>query len=578
MNSSKPQYPSFEARHLGDVWDITMRIPHELPGGGDTIESLLTVNESAGFTPSEEETANRVCLALNMTAHIDTVDLSRPGASLQLVTLQSQQVAPNGDSIRVSTVQSDPRAVAPAPELSDAERDLRDTNAALRRGLNVIGKAFGVSSSDPQLIATCVVDTYEKLQEAYGQVDQSRKEHTKTINELRAIFGAAEATPNSLMTLTRNAKENADLLNQATCDRGDALHTLNAIREAMEVDPDHEYAELPAIAAGVHQEREALRLALGAEQAKGVKLSDQLKQREIILQRIGGAIGAPAGTTTAELPTLVEQVVMKLTAAETERDTLREGCKELADKNQHNLQAAEEAGKRLDDAHRALKNIERALDVKTESPGALEGIIIERLNALTSIQSAQNTIQSFTLEVMQLCAIKPSNPKMLPSLPELLHLIRDHVNVLTRYRGGALILHDLTCELTGTASPATDADPYAHAPWRILADRLEENFYAPRNAIRTMAENFDLEAKPEYRDTMADIYHYVKGLTVSQHKHDQQLQTLLAERSADRAIIGAIDDLCGDRLNRPTAPVMAAIQALVAAHIHAIYAKEKSNG
>lgn len=231
-----------------------------------------------------------------------------------------------------------------------------------------------------------------------------------------------------------------------------------------------------------------------------------------------------------------------------------------------------------DEAYGVLKDISRVLGVTVEEPKSLIPVVTKLANDLTSAQSAQTTLQPFKIQVMQLCMIEPSSPSMLPSLPELLEGIRDYINTITRYRGGAMILHDLACQLTQTDNPATDAEPYANIPWQVIADRLEEKFYAPRNAIATLLGNFELEVKDDYRDNVSELYSFLKGLTVAQYKTDTNLQTLLRERNADRAIIGAIDDLCGDVANRPLVPVMAAVRALVQSHITAIYAKDQPNG
>ena len=259
-------------------------------------------------------------------------------------------------------------------------------------------------------------------------------------------------------------------------------------------------------------------------------------------------------------------------------DEAREANKETAGQLAKADQELAQARGELSEAHRALKEIQRVLGVTVEHPKELAGIITKLANDLTSAQSAQTTLQPFKIQVMQLCMIEPSSPSMLPSLPELLEGIRDYVNTITRYRGGAMILHDLACRLTGTEFKATDADPYANVPWQVIADRLEEHFYAPRTAINTLVGNFDLEVADDYRDNVSELYSFIKGLSVAQYKNDTHLQTLLRERNADRAIIGAIDDLCGDVANRPTAPVMAAVRALVQSHINAIYAKGQPNG
>lgn len=249
-------------------------------------------------------------------------------------------------------------------------------------------------------------------------------------------------------------------------------------------------------------------------------------------------------------------------------DEAREANKETAGQLAKADQELAQARGERDEAHRALKEIQRVLGVTVEHPKELPALITKLANDLTSVRSSQTTLDPFKREVMALCMITPSTPDMLPSLPELLVGIRDYVNTLTRYRGGAMILHDLACQLVDREHLATDAEPYAHHPWDVLAEHLKAEFNGPRNAIIAMADNFELERDGEhYSDAVAAIYHYIKGLSVAQYKNDQQLQTLLRERNADRAIIGAIDDLCSDKLNRPPVPVLAAVRALVRSHL-----------
>lgn len=256
------------------------------------------------------------------------------------------------------------------------------------------------------------------------------------------------------------------------------------------------------------------------------------------------------------------------------REANKETAGQLAKANQ---ELATARGDR-DEAYRYLKDIQRVLGVTAE-PKELPALVTKLANDLTSVRSSQTTLDPFKREVMALCMMEQSSPDMLPSLPELLIGIREYVNTLTRYRGGAMILHDLACQLVGREIPATDAEPYANVPWDVLAEHLKAEFNGPRNAIIAMADNFELERDSEhYSDAVAAIYHYIKGLSVAQFQHDKQLQTLLTERNADRAIIGAIDDLCSDKLNRPPVPVLAAVRALVQSHINAIYAKDKTHG
>lgn len=545
-----PSAPMYTTRLIGGIHDIAIRMPHA-QGGGDTIESIITIPENSGVPPSEEVIARRVCALLNMAAHIDTEDLFIKGASIQLrYPMEGQPV---------TVVQTDPRAVAPA-EMTDREKDLSNTCHSLRAALNVIGKKFGIKSSDPQMIASVVVQEHEKLQAKFSQADHALNEHseaisqlreyfmiptssgpvaavmavkvkadesakiaaehTKIINELRSITGTPHAAPSGLLVYVRNFKENADLLTERTnalananIELADYKTILHDIRTSLDVDPVPEYGDLPAI--------------------------------------------------TAELFTNLNQ----------SRDANKETAGQLAKADQ---ELATARGDR-DEAYRYLKDIQRVLGVTAE-PKDLPALVTKLANDLTSARSTQTTLDPFKREVMALCMIQPSTPDILPSLPELLIGIRDYVDTITRYRGGAMILHDRICELVEWDSPATDAAPYANHPWEVLANRLEEKFNAPRNAIATLIGNYELEVKDDWRDNVTELYTFLKGLSVAQHKHDELLRTVMTERNTDRAIIGAIDDLCGDVANRPTAPVMAAIRALVQSHINAIYAKEKTNG
>lgn len=548
-----PSAPMYTTRFIGGTHDIAIRMPHA-QGGGDTIESIITIPENSGVPPSEETIARRVCALLNMSAHIDTEDLFIKGATLQL------RYPMDGEPVTV--VKTDPRALHPAEDAPSPHdiADLRNTCHSLRAALNVIGKKFGIKSSDPQMIASVVVQEHEKLQAKFSQADHALNEHseaisqlreyfmiptssgpvaavmavkvkadesakiaaehTKIINELRSITGTPHAAPSGLLVYVRNFKENADLLTErtnalanATVELADYKTILHDIRTSLEVDPDYEYGDLPAITA---------------------ELFDNLRQS---------------------------------------RDANKETAGQLAKADQ---ELATARGDR-DEAYRYLKDIQRVLGVTAE-PKELPALVTKLANDLTSVRSSQTTLDPFKREVMALCMIEPSSPAMLPSLPELLIGIRDYVNTLTRYRGGAMILHDRICQLTESDLMATDAEPYAHFPWDALADRLEEKFYAPRNAIATLIGNYELEVKDDWRENVTELYTFLKGLSVAQYKHDELLRTVMTERNTDRAIIGAIDDLCGDVANRPTAPVMAAIRALVQSHISAIYAKEKTNG
>lgn len=534
-----PSAPMYTTRLIGGTHDIAIRMPHA-QGGGDTIESIITINENSGVPPSEEVIARRVCALLNMAAHIDTEDLFIKGASIQLrYPMEGQPV---------TVVQTDPRAVAPA-EMTDREKDLRDTCDSLRAALNVIGKKFGIKSSDPQMIASVVVDNYAALQAKFSQADHALNEHSeaisqlreyfmiptssgpvatvmavkvkadesakiasehaKIINELRSITGAPHAEPSGLLVYVRNFKENADLLTErtnalanATVDLADYKTILHDIRTSLDVDPAPEYCDLPAITA---------------------ELFEKLNQS---------------------------------------RNANKETAGQLAKADQ---ELATARGER-DEAYRYLKDIQRVLGVTAE-PKELPALVTKLANDLTSVRSTQTTLDPFKREVMALCMMGQSSPDMLPSLPELLIGIRDYANTMTRYRGGAMLLHDRLCELVEWDSPATNVEPYAHHPWEVLADRLEEKFNAPRNAIATLIGNYELEVKDDWRDNVTELYTFIKGLSVAQFKHDQQLQTLLTERTADRAIIGAIDDLCSDKLSRPPVPVLAAVRALVRSHL-----------
>lgn len=527
VSKPNPALPTFEARDIGGTWDITMRIPHKAYGG-DTIEQILIITENGGAAPAEETIARRVCALLNMSAHIDTEDLFIKGAQLKLQTFSE--------------------AVAPA-EMTDREKDLSNTCQSLRAALNVIGKKFGIKSSDPQMIASVVVDEHTALQAKFSQADHALNEHseaisqlrehfmiptssgpvaavmavkvkadesakiihehTKLINELRSITGTLHASPSGLLVHVRNFKENADLLTErtnaladATVELADCKTILHDIRTSLEVDPDYEYGDLPAITA---------------------ELFDNLRQSREANKETAGQLA---------------KADQELATARGERDT----------------------------AYCTLKDIQRVLGVVVENPKELPGIVTKLANDLTSVRSAQTTLDPFKREVMALCMMEQSSPAMLPSLPELLIGIREYVNTLTRYRGGAMILHDLACQLTGMEFKATDAEPYANIPWQVLADRLEEKFNAPRNAIATLIGNYELEVKDDWRDNVTELYTFIKGLSVAQFKHDEQLQTLLAERSIDRSIIGAIDDLLGDT-SRPAAPLVAAVRALVRSHL-----------
>lgn len=648
LGKSAVQSPLFEAREIGGIWDIIMRIPH--PSGGASVESIIGIKENTGTPPDEATIARRVCALLNKSAHIDTEDLCADGFGLHLLedaveksaaeelgdlrmklantqrevnelkgARKPFQYIPNSEEhnaalqqaatslkeilfgpnvvhvdlvsllmnaishinhlrVLADAAKATARQVAdrvqtaearehPASELSDREKDIRDTNESLRRALRIIGKEFGISSSSPELIASAVNEQHEKMCGSYRQLNN-------VIDELREIFGKQDATPQSLITYVRNLHENAE----AYAERADkAMGKLEYIEKLM---IEHEH----------HTEGVDLWISIDKLIDRVMVLSDEeglhLINTERALADANGKAAAHKSNLNAirdvlELDSDIEDSQIAIIVAECQgqmRD-MREANKETAGQLAKADQELAQARGERDEAYRTMKGIERALGVVTEKPGQLEALIIERLNELTSVKSSLLTMPPFKIELMQLCMIEPSSPNMLPSLPELLIGVRDYVNTITRYRGGAMILHDLACQLTGTDSPATDAEPYANIPWQVLADRLEEQFNAPRRAILNLADNYELDRESDnYADAMAELYSFIKGLTVAQFKHDQQLQTLFADRNADRAIIGAIDDLCGDVANRPAVPVMAAIRALVQSHIRAIYSKEKNNG
>lgn len=415
-------------------------------------------------------------------------------------------------------------SVAPAEPMTDRESDLIDTCEALRRSLRIIGNKFGIKpTADSDMFANKIVEEFEALQRRYSR-------DAFPTAELREIIGKPDATAQSLLTYVRNLSENAKLYATRADKATDQLEHI----EKLLIEHEH------------HTEGAALWASV-----------DKLIDRVQVLSDEEGLHLINTERALADAAAANKETAGQLAKADNELATSRGLC---------------------DEAYGVLKDISRVLGVTVEEPKALIPVVTKLANDLTSAQSAQTTLQPFKIQVMQLCMIEPSSPSMLPSLPELLEGIRDYVNTITRYRGGAMILHDLACQLTQTDNPATDAEPYANIPWQVIADRLEEKFYAPRNAIATLLGNFELEVKDDYRDNVSELYSFLKGLTVAQYKTDTNLQTLLRERNADRAIIGAIDDLCGDVANRPLVPVMAAVRALVQSHITAIYAKGQPNG
>lgn len=212
ISKPNPELPTFEARDIAGVWDITMRIPHKAYGG-DTIERILTINENAGAAPAEETIARRVCALLNMSAHIDTEDLFIKGATLKLQTFSE--------------------AVAPA-EMTDREKDLRDTCDSLRAALNVIGKKFGIKSSDPQMIASVVVGEHEKLQAKFSQADHALNEHSEAISQLREHFmiQTSSGPVATAMAVKVKADESAKIANEHTKTINELLRTVMTERNA----------------------------------------------------------------------------------------------------------------------------------------------------------------------------------------------------------------------------------------------------------------------------------------------------------------------------------------------------------
>lgn len=304
------------------------------------------------------------------------------------------------------------------------------------------------------------------------------------------------------------------------------------------------------------------------------KYADQLETIEKLLIKHehhteGAELWASVDKLIDRVQVLSEEDGLALVNAERALAESREANKETAGQLAKADQELAQARGERDEAHRALKEIQRVLGVTVEHPKDLPALITKLANDLTSVRSSQTTLDPFKREVMALCMMGQSCPDMLPSLPELLIGIRDYVNTMTRYRGGAMLLHDRLCELVEWDSPATNVEPYAHHPWEVLADRLEEKFNAPRNAIATLIGNYELEVKDDWRDNVTELYTFLKGLSVAQHKHDEQLRTLLTERAVDRSIIGAIDDVLGDTA-RPAAPLVAAVRALVRSHLIAI--------
>lgn len=573
-SSSRPVFTSnatYHSRFVGGSWDILMTIPHSQPGGGDTVESIILIKDNCGCAPTEAEIAERVVQLLNMSRHLSNEDLCTKGASLKLESFveraeSREAVAPaqvlvgDGnisdalenakahlkqllfgvnyknvaidlsallmnaatrivnqnveiDSVKAVAANAERRLSSVFP--SDAQIDLIDTCEALRRSLRIIGNKFGVKlSADSDLFAGKIVEEFEALQARFSQADFP-------LTELREIIGKPDATPASLMTYVRNLSENAKLY----AERADKATSQLEHIEKLLIEHEH-HTEGAAIWASV----------------------DKLIDRVQVLGEEEGQHLIATENALADAIKANKETAGQLAKADQELATVR--------------------GER-DEAHRALKEIQRVLSVTVEHPKELAGIITKLANNLTSSRSTQTTLDPFKREVMALCMIEPSTPDMLPSLTELLIGIRDYVNTITRYRGGAMILHDRICQLTESDLMATDAEPYAHFPWDELADRLEEKFYAPRNAIATLVGNFDLEVADDYRDNVSELYTFMKGLGVAQFQHDKQLQSLLADRNADRSILEAIDDLLGD-ITRPTPPITAAIRTLVRSHLTAI--------
>ncbi len=422
--------PSYEARERDGVWDITMRIPHVSGNGGATVEQILIVAENCGVAPTEESIAHRVAGLLNKATHIGTNELCIKGATLQLKTF-SEIVE------------------ASASDLSDREKDMRDTNEAPARSLRMIATAFGYKlSANSDMLAESVIQHY---------------------NQLKATIE--------------------------------------------EPAPAIEYTNL---------------------RVENAKLKKTIAEYDEQLRAIGTTLWATSHDPADILRLLPDALESYSTDAKEHTRLVRD------------LGAIWCAGNNPD----------------------LRAIATSVANQLSSYQSRNSEIQPFKLEIMRMFDITKTEGLM-PSFPDLMNVIRERVEALKDFNTRALVLHDNICHLIGDEADRVERV----VPFSILFERLETAYRDPIDRIHSLSANFELDVKSGYRDAIAEIYHYLKGLSIAQHKSDQNTQTLLSERTADRAIIGAIDDLCSDALNRPAVPVMAAVRALVKSPIEALARK-----
>ncbi|WOL24282.1 hypothetical protein fHeYen801_072 [Yersinia phage fHe-Yen8-01] len=85
------------------------------------------------------------------------------------------------------------------------------------------------------------------------------------------------------------------------------------------------------------------------------------------------------------------------------------------------------------------------------------------------------------------------------------------------------------------------------------------------NELVALARYFELEAE-EPEDILAELHNLLVGYDASSKSLRDQLVEALRVGTEQNAIIGAIDDLCSDRRNRPAVPVVAAVNALIASY------------
>ena len=85
------------------------------------------------------------------------------------------------------------------------------------------------------------------------------------------------------------------------------------------------------------------------------------------------------------------------------------------------------------------------------------------------------------------------------------------------------------------------------------------------NELVALARYFELEAE-EPEDILAELHNLLVGYDSSSKSLRDQLVEALRVGTEQNAIIGAIDDLCADRRNRPAVPVVAAVNALIASY------------